>query len=361
MRFADIEIFQWVKRQPDDCLDLASSGVHGPLTVRELGIDPGDLPLSGPNPYGYGPLKEVLAAMFGVGTERVVVTPGASLANYAVMAALTEAGDAVMVESPCYQPFVRVAQVCTGREPAFLPRVRSQRYTFALPDVTLTELKPKLLILTNLHNPSGMRLDLADLARLAEETERWGGWVLVDEIFLPFMEDGFQTGATIRPNIIATCSLTKAWGLPGLRVGWAIAPESIARRLETVIDHLHVCHGFISEYLAWAVLQGETGPRLLEAARQTARENYRLVDAFLKEQTHLDWTPPDGGITVWLTFRDGRDASPFCDRLRTKHRTLVQPGRFFGVDSGFRLGFGETPERLRQGLAAVQAELDERE
>jgi len=354
MRFPVIELFDWFKRQPHDLLDLASSGVDGPKTIGELGLNE-DLPIGGDNHYGFRPLKEAIAHRYHVTAEQVVITPGASMANFAVMAALLNSGDRIVVESPCYQPFIRLASAVTDRKAALMERRAGDTFHITTPNDTLTECHPQLLIATNLHNPTGMNVPTEKWLALADQLAAWGGWLLLDEVFLPFLT-GYPDNSLAgkHPRIVTVGSLTKAWGLSGLRVGWVIAPAHIARRVEQVMDYLHVVQPFMSEYIAHKILTNGTADRLLAAARQRAKNNWIITQRTLSRIPDVDSIAPDGGITVWVRFRDGRDAAPFCSKLLEERRTIVMPGFYFGEASCFRIGFGAEPDILQQGLQAIQ-------
>jgi hypothetical protein len=354
MQFETIEIFDWLKRLPHSLLDLSSSGVQGPETLAELGLDLSDLPLRGENHYGYRPLKETLAQCYQVTPDQIAITPGASMGSFAAMAAIVQSSDQVVIEHPCYQPFVRVTEVLTNSEPGFFQRRSEDNYRLDPDGAQIASTKPKAIVTTNLHNPTGILDSTEPILELADRVEPWKGWLVVDEVFLPFME-GWKhlTSAGKHPRIIVLGSLTKAWGLSGLRIGWVIAPPEIIRRVELIMDYMHVNQPFLTEFLAHLILAGQTGERLLEQARERAASNWVTMQLFLASHPELIWTKPSGGIVVWVRFGDGRSAKPLCERLLTEMNTLVMPGFYFGVDDAFRLGFGADPKVIERGLAAV--------
>lgn len=181
------------------------------------------------------------------------------------------------------------------------------------------------------------------------------GWLLLDEIFLPFLRGReWRSAALLHDRIIATGSLTKVWGLGALRIGWVIAPPEIIYRVQRLMDYLHVVQPLPTEVMAFRVLTGGTGDRLLEAGRSRAEENLQLIKQTLTDWGALDYITPDGGITLFACRRDGRSADSVCRTLLDLERVLVQPGRYFGREEGIRIGFGEPWPIVAEGLRRLR-------
>ncbi|MBM3326629.1 MAG: pyridoxal phosphate-dependent aminotransferase [Calditrichaeota bacterium] len=359
MKFTKIELFDWLKPQPHDLIDLSGSGISGPKTLGELGLDLGDMPIFGYNYYGWPPLKERLAELFKVHPDDIALTPGASMANFAAMAATLDTGDKALLERPFYQPFVSLAETLTGQTPLFIERRFEDKYKLDGQLWSRHIDHIKLLIATNLHNPGGVFTQPDALVNLADRVSSAGGWLLVDEIFTPFIAgEEWNTVARLHNRIIATGSLTKVWGLSGLRIGWVVAPPPVARAVERVMDYLHVNQPFITDYITLKYLENETlWRRWLNYARTRASENWLMVNAFLERTPQLEYVKPDGGIIVFVRFCDRCPSQTFTDHVLKEHKVLVQPGRFFGDASGFRIGFGGDPVILAQGLRLIEREL----
>lgn len=355
-----IGIFDWIKHLPHDIINLANSGVAGPLTAEELGLKACDLPVSGDNYYGYKPLKERLAEIYKTDPEHIAITLGASLANYAVMEAILDDGDRVTIESPAYQPFINVAEAITSRQ---ADRVqRKSENSFQLNRSILSEIhETKLLILSNLHNPSGAMDSKDILINLADKVAEYGGWTLIDEVFLPFKENWLNlTSAVSHERIITTCSLTKAWGLGGLRIGWVVADPEIIRKINYHFDYLHVNQPMMTDYIGWFVLNHQDlSDQLLGSARRQSMANWEIVREYLKAFTQIDWVKPDGGVVVFVWFKDGRDSTDFCRQLHERFNTVVTPGIYFDFPSGFRIGFSIDQEVLIKGLENLKILIEE--
>lgn len=359
MLFRTIEVFDWIKRVPSGFIDMTLCGIQGPETISELGLDEREMPLRGNNYYGYQPLKEIIAENYKVNPSRVAITPGASMGNFTVVASLAAAGDRVIVESPTYQPFLRVAEAVTGIAPTRIYRKPHDAY---LLDRSAKELNTsfKLFQITNLHNPSGRFSGEKELIELADKAASQNGWIVADEVFLPFIEGGeTKTAAGLHDRIISTCSLTKVWGMPGLRVGWVIGQPDLIRQIEHIMDYLHVVQSFLTDHIAYLILADKKiNQRLLQSARSRSKTNLKIVLEYLSKIRQLDYVTPAGGISILLRFKDGRDSKPFTKHLRDNYNTLVMPGEYFEIRNGFRLSFGMDETMLRNGLDAVGHALD---
>lgn len=353
MKFGVIEHFEWLKAK-SGYHDFAASGVHGPDTLEDLGVRTEDLPLSGGNPYGYPPLKEWLAAKFGVTADRIALAQGASGANFAVMASLLATGDAVVLESPVYQPMTEVAEAVTETLPFFFPRLPEENYRLD-PERPFSVLaKPRLIVTTNLHNPSGVFEPEDTFIRLADRASSTDGWVLVDEIFLPFREQNmWQTVAAKHDRIIATGSLTKAWGLSGLRLGWAVGPKDIIRRIQRLLDYTQGVQSVFNEALGLRLLESGVADKLLAKARLKADENRAFVSEWLARWGKVSFVQPDGGVILFARNKDGRNMSEFCKTLFDRHRILITPGHFFRDPTGFRLGYIASKGQIGEWLGKL--------
>lgn len=353
MRFHSVPVFDFLKPRMGKYLDLASSGMYGVKDTGELGLQLGPIPLNEENFYGWKPLRELIASRFGLSEECVAITAGASTANFALLAALVEEGDRVAVEVPGYQPLHTIAHLLSGQEALPFYRLPDERYQVNIERWQELKPHPKVTFLTNLHNPTGIWTPPHLISQLAEEAEKVGGWVIVDEIFLPFKEGSqWTTSALSSPNLFATGSLTKVWGLGGLRVGWVLASPPVIKRVFQVLDHIYVVNPFPTEFLAYQILtQKEIEDKLLFKAWRRARENLMLVMEMLERASGISYHPPDGGIILFCRIRGESDS--LCEHLLTRHGVLVQPGRYFKDATGFRIGFGADPETVKMGLGAL--------
>src|SRR5713226_4861522 len=227
----------WAKTRPKVKYDLALSGILN-LPFAEFDVKISDLELHGDNAYGYRPLVEALATHCKISPEYVVtISGGTSMANHLAMAAVLEYGDEVLIEQPTYEPILAVAQYLGAKIKRFQRRFENG---FKIDiDELAKQLTPqtRLIALTNLHNPSSVLVDEATLRRIGELARSVGARVLVDEVYLEAMfEEAPPSSIHLGPEFIATSSLTKGYGLSGLRCGWILAEPTLAQRMRLLND-----------------------------------------------------------------------------------------------------------------------------
>ena len=249
--------------------NLATSGVAD-CELADLGVSLADLELHGDNAYGYAPLAEAIASRFGIDPACVVVPGGGcSFANHLAMAALLAPGDEVLAEDPTYELMVSTL----GYLQADLRRfARRPEDAWRLdPDEVAADLTPRtrLVVLTNLHNPSSALADEAEIAAVAAAAARVGATVLIDEVYLELMfRDGRARTAFVPDgNVVVTSSLTKAYGVSGLRCGWILAPPPLAERMRRLNDLYGVLLPHVSERMSVVAFQRLRALRVRANAR----------------------------------------------------------------------------------------------
>jgi len=352
------EYMQFAKFGTAAPFNIATSGVKD-AHLSDLDLSWDDLALHGPNAGGYPPLMETIAERFGVSVANVVMPGGGcSFSNHLAMAAMVEPGAEVLVEDPTYELLIDTLGYLNAdirrfrREPQDGWRIDPDRVAEALTP------KTRLVVLTNLHNPSSALESEAVIHRVAEAAARVRAMVLVDEVYLELMvKDGaartsFMPGA----NLVVTSSLTKAYGVTGLRCGWILAPEPLAQRMSRLNDLYGVHPPHIAERMALATfrrlepLRGRAN-RMIEANRASYRE-------LLGEHEALDQIVFDQGTTVFPRLKH-TDGDALFERLMEGFQTSVAPGRFFGRKGHIRIGLGGDVEMTRTGLERLAQALSE--
>jgi aspartate/methionine/tyrosine aminotransferase len=363
LRFPEIAYQRWFKEgdAAGARFDLAGSGVPA-FPAARLPLRRSDFSTHHPPGYGWPPLVEALAERYRVDTGRVVpVTGGASLANWLACAAALEGSDAateVIVERPAYEPLRRIPESfgCRVRR---LDRRHARGWTVDLERLAaLVGRRTRLLVLTDLHNPSGAALDRGTLRAAAAMLERVGGWVLVVEVYGETLwDETTDSVARLAPNVVATNSLTKAYGLDGLRAGWLLAPPELARRAWRIHDHLGVNPVATADRMALVALRNLSLLRARVAHRLAA--NRRAWRSFLAGERRLASVEPAGGTVAFPRLPAGLDGDAFAAHLLARHSTRVVPGSFFEAPRHFRIGFTASGPSFRAGLERIATTLDE--
>jgi aspartate/methionine/tyrosine aminotransferase len=341
---------EWAKSRPSPRFDLAGSNILG-CSLDDLPGAGDALALSGKNDDGYAPLVEAIGARYAVRATQIATAQGTSGANFIVCAALLEPGDDVLVERPGYDPLLGAAQLLGARTRRF-DRGFSDGYALD-PGRVRHALTPetRLIVLTTPHNPTSAVIDPSALEEVGRIAASAGAHVLVDEVYQDAAGPDAVPAATRGDVFITTSSLTKSYGLAGLRCGWTISSPALAERFRRARDIVDGTGSIVAERLA--VLAFSRLDTLHRRARAILDANLPLVEAFLESHPELEWTDPRGGTVVFPRVRGTEDTSALAERLMREYETAIVPGRFFEAPSHFRLGFGGATEPLRGGLEAV--------
>jgi aspartate/methionine/tyrosine aminotransferase len=346
----------WAKQHHAVTYNLASSGIAAP-PLDDIEFGPEDLDLAGEHEDGWPPLLERLATRYGVHSSQVVLAPGASMANHLVCALLLEPGNTVLVEHPVYEPLHALPRYFHA-DVKFFERSATNGYPLIAATIEpLLDAGTRLLICSNLHNPSGKWVRTSELDDLAHLAESRGFYILVDEVYLEWLySEGERTATLLGPRMITTRSLTKAFGLDALRAGWILSSEEIADRLRRLNDLFSITTPFPTERMAARALDHADG--ILVTLKARLAENRLLVEDFLSHHPELSWIAPDAGPVGFVHLKDG-SVDELVTRLLEKD-AAVAPGRFFGVVDHFRLGFGMKREILIEGLRRLGEVLQQR-
>jgi len=347
----------WAKTRPKVKYDLALSGILN-LPFAELEAKIEDLDLNGDNAYGYLPLVEALAAHSHVSPESVVtISGGTSMANHLAMAAAIEPGDEILIEEPTYEPILALAEYFGARVTRF-PRSFENGYQIDVEALkTRLTARTRLIVLTNLHNPSSTLVEEETLRQIGELARSAGARVLVDEVYLEAMfEAAPRSSVHLGPEFIATTSLTKGYGLSGLRCGWILAEPEMARRMRLLHDVFGAVGPQPSERLS--VLALTKLPKFIARAKRILETNRAVLNDFLDTREELQVVRTGSGTTLFPRLLKGR-IEDLCDSLHQKYDTAIVPGRFFESPQHFRIGMCAEPELFKEGVKRLGAALDD--
>jgi aspartate/methionine/tyrosine aminotransferase len=349
------EYMHWAKTCQSAPYNLATSGV-GPFPLSELPFDFSRLEINGNNKYGYPPLKQAIARHAGVDPDCVVTAAGTSFANHLAMAALLEPGDEVLIEHPAY-PLLVDAALYLGAEVKRFHRREEDGY--AIDPETIRRAitsRTRLIVITNLHNPSSVLTPepvLRDIVGLARDA---GARVLVDEVYLDAVyENTPRTAFHLGPEVVVTSSLTKIYGLSGLRCGWILAEPSLARAMDH-LNNIYAAGGvYPGEVLSVAAFENLDSIR--DRARRVVEPDRAAVAEFLDRERAVSAPRTQWGTTAFLRL-DGGDVESFAARLRDEFQTSIVPGRFFESPDHFRIGMGVNSAMFAEGLRRISQALD---
>ena len=361
----ELERFQSVHEHRVE-INLTESGVE-PLELGELlGPDAAGLLLDQPLAYtqsnGTPALRAAVAATLpGADENHVLVANGGAEANFVACWRLIEPGDEVVAMQPNYGQVQGLAEGFgaivrpwplreerAGPSPRWAPDVDELR--------ALVTDRTKLIAICNPNNPTGARLTEAEVAAVCEIAGRHGAWVLSDEIYRGAEHDGVETPSVWgrSERAIVTGGLSKAYGLPGLRIGWAIAAEDMAAELWSRRDYTTIAPSALSDRLARHALAPARRTALLERTRRKIAANLPIVGAWIDAHAgRLAWVRPEAGAIAFVRYGHDIGSTALADRLRRTAGVLVVPGDHFGLDGWLRIGYGGRAASLREGLARL--------
>ena len=355
---------EWAKTRSQARFNLATSGLTN-VERAEFPMNLEELAITGPGGYGYEPLQQRIASHAGAPEECVVAATGTSMANHLAMAALLNPGDEALIEQPTYGPLVDVANYLGAR----VRRIaRTFDTEFAIEPEKIEQAmssRTRLIVLSNLHNPSGALIPAETVRAIDQMAKRARAHVLIDEVYLEMLFDGkassaFSIGQELASSadnpFVVTNSLTKVYGLSGLRCGWVIAAPELARRMWRMNDLFGVNAAHPAEQIS--VIAFDCLERLRERARALLSTNRTLLDSFLDSRPDLDCFRPPAGTVVFPRLTRGH-SELFLKLLREKYETSVVPGGFFDMPQHFRIGIGGDTQIVRGGLERLGTALDE--
>jgi aspartate/methionine/tyrosine aminotransferase len=345
----------WAKTKSGAKFNLATSGMPN-VSIRELRVSLDDLEITDGG-YGYKPLIELIGARYRVAPESIVTAAGTTFANHLAMAALVKPGDEVLFEAPAYEPMLAAVRYLGADVKRFTRRFEDGFGISPEEIESRVTRNTRLIVLTNLHNPSGVLTDHSTLKQVGEIARRVGARVLVDEVYIETLfEASPPTAFHLGTEFVVTNSLTKAFGLSGLRCGWIFAEPELAQKMWLLNDLFAATPVHAGERLS--VVAFKQIDELAARAKTLLDRNRSLLNAFLDTRDDLETVRPEFGTVMFPRVRSG-DSGPLCRLLREKYETSVVPGAFFELPAHFRVGIAVASDVLDSGLERVGKALDE--
>ena len=340
--------------------NLSESGVE-PLTLAEL------LDMSGTSiesflatsleynhSRGTPLLRERIASIYpGANADNVLVTNGGAEANYVLSWGLLSPGDELVFQTPNYMQVGSLASNFGVNVKAW--PLREDRGWLPDPDEleTLVSDKTKAILVTNPNNPTGSILPESTMDAIVRAAERVGAWLIVDEIYrgAEFEDRETKTFWGKSDRVLVTAGLSKAYGLPGLRLGWAIVPEHLVEDLWAHKDYTTISMGTMSDRLAIAALHEDVRPRIKQRTRGILNANWQVIEAWLQDRAEtFEWIAPKAGAIVYARYDLPIESMPLAERLRTEADCLIVPGAHFDMEPYVRMGFGPETSKLEVAL-----------
>ena len=352
--------------------NLSESGVQ-PLSPRDLldgEVDHSrflDIRLGYPQSNGTEQLRDRIAAFYeGAARENVLVTTGGSEANYAVCWALLERGDRVAYMIPNYLQTWGLSRAYAGRiDPFHLTRRAADMGRWALDVEGLhraVNRKTRIILVTNPNNPTGAVLTEEEMDEVVRAARRVGAWILADEIYRGAELSGGTTPSFWGryKRVLITSGLSKAFGLPGLRIGWIVGPPRMVERIWSYRDYTTIAPSMLSDHLACIALEPTRREAILSRTRRILNANLPLLESWIGRHAGvLSCTRPVAGAIAFPRYKLPIPSVTLSEKLRRERSVLIVPGRQVGLERHIRIGFGYDPDALRRGLERIDLAIEE--
>ena len=344
--------------------NLSESGVH-PILLRELlADDPAlmaellDTDLNYPYVNGNPQLRQHIAAMYsGATPDNVLVTVGAIEANYITTRTLLAAGDEIVIMLPNYMQIWGIARN-HGLAIKTFRLCEDQGWAPDLDELqSAVSPNTKLIAICNPNNPTGRIMTEAEMDAVVGIADKVGAWILADEVY-----SGAERLTDVQtpsfygryPKVMAIGSMSKAYGMPGLRVGWAVGPENIIDDIWARHEYTTISATMLSNKLAALALSPQLRPRILQRTRGYIRQGYPVLEAWMNNHENtFSLTPPGAAAIAFVRYNLDINSSEFADRLRQEKSTLIVPGDHFGMDRLLRISFGLPHDYLNAALDRI--------
>jgi len=358
MTFSPILLEEWFdKYQYEVKYDIAESGMKC-VNLKSIDLDLSEVIFR----YGFhtGPpeLRRIISKDYpNISYEQVMVTNGAIEANFLATAALVEPGDHVVVEHPNYPQLYETPRAL-GCKVDFWHLRYEKNYVPEIEELQrIITNRTKLIIISHPNNPTGSMITLDLFKKILDLAEDRNIYLLSDEIYreLCFTEP-LPPAASLSSKAISTSSVSKLYGLPGVRIGWLVADKSIVQKARTIKEYVSICNTSLGEAIAKRVLENKRN--FLDQAKRLVKENYKIVERWIKQRPDLEWIAPSGGVVAFPKYSYSIPSTDLCRTLIKEYKTMLVPGSCFGIENHFRIGFGGDAQELRMGLQQVNKALD---
>jgi aspartate/methionine/tyrosine aminotransferase len=347
-------------------MDMSESGVR-PVTLRELGEMGLDLDAILSMPLGYSqsngtvPLREALAEQYpGATADHIEVTNGTSEANYLLALSLLGPGDEVALEVPNYMQYGGVPQSLGAPIRRFSLRLdHGWEPDWEEFEAAVTP-KTRLVYLSNPNNPTGSVLSGDAMRRIVARCEAMGAWLLADEVYLGAEILCARTKSFwgMSDRVIVASGLSKAYGIPGVRIGWIVGPPEVVAECWAQHDYITIGPNKISDFVARAAVRPENREKLYARTRAILQHNLPIVrDWVAGFGKFLEFHEPQAGALCLVRYHSATPSFPLCERIRANQSVLIVPGVQLGLEGFLRLWLGGKPEFLREGLHRIGVEL----
>lgn len=342
--------------------DLTESGVY-PLFPHEF-VDKAtwdeyyqSLQLRYVHTAGTATLKEKIVSFYsGAQPENIFVTNGSAEAQTALISSMMEPGDEIVYITPNYMLIAGLAE-SYGVSVKEVPLRAENNWQLDIRDLEAAVTpRTKMICVCNPNNPTGTVLSAGSMEEMVRIAKGADAWLLSDEIYRGAEHNSVLTESFwgMYDKVIVTCGLSKAFALPGLRMGWIVAPETLVNDVWPYHDYMTICVGTLNDRLSTIALDPGVREKIFARNRAMAKKNLRTISKWVEEHGDvLSFIPPQAGSFAFVKYKLDISSRELVDRMMKEESVFVVPGDCFGLENHLRISFGSEEDFLVEGLARV--------
>ncbi len=363
----DLEYTQSIWEQDVD-INLTESGAH-PISLGELIDGDKDMvarllatEINYPHVNGNPELRENIARLYdGAGIENILVTVGAAEANLTVMQTLMRPGDELLTQMPTYMQAAGIARNNGHTVRSFRMQADSG-WALDLDELAagVTD-KTRIIAIVNPNNPTGYIMTAGEMDAIVNAADRVGAYILADEVYRGgerLMEEETPSFFGRYDKVLAVGSMSKAYALPGLRIGWVAGPPAVIEDIWRRHEYTTITAGMLSNLLATHALSPEVRPRLLKRTRQYIRKGFPVLQDWMDSQSGLfSYTPPQASAVTFIRYHLDINSTDLMEKLCRDASVFVGAGDCFGMDHHLRVAFGQDRAVLEEAFKRIEATL----
>jgi aspartate/methionine/tyrosine aminotransferase len=358
LHFRRMPLEEWFdKYQYEIEYDIGESGVKY-LSLAALDSDLGNVELRYGHHRGSPELRSLVSEQYeNLGPDQICVTSGSSEANFSLIASLVGDSDHMIIEHPNYPSLYEVPR-SLGLSYDLFPLTYEENFE---PNIAKLKqmMKPntRLVSITHPNNPTGSIISTKKLREVLELVQSNDAYLLCDETYRELcFDEAPPPAAVLSDRAISISTMSKAYGLPGIRIGWVAGPRDVIESVRAAREQLTICNNAIGEAIAISVLERKA--KFLREIRSDILRNFETLKHWMNKQEYLEWVEPRGGVVAFPRLRSGTSVTELCEILVTRYRTFAIPGYCFDMDRHLRIGFGGSAHELAEGLNRLKQALD---
>lgn len=303
-------------------------------------------------------LRSLISEMYeDSNKENVLVTNGSAEANFLSIFSLLNKGNEVIIMLPNYMQIWNLAKGLGCKVKALWLKEDGKKWFIDIEKLKNKISKStKLIALCNPNNPTGAIIKEKDIKAIVEIARDYGSWILSDEVYkgTEFNEDSSQTLWGKYDKAIIVSGLSKAYGLPGIRIGWVVSEKKFIQKLWSYHDYTTIAPSCISDFIAQQILEPNIRLKIFQRTKNILKSNIKILDEWIRKNDKVfSYIPPQATAVAFIKQKLGISSLEFCKKLLYEKNVLILPSEYFGMKGYIRIGYGQEQKYLKNGLEKI--------